>query len=117
MNFTLNDVPMNMEKLMAFAEVSDVDLGLYVCHQANKLILVSLADKLGVAHEKLPFVAGETGNTSSASIPLMLCQEQYADLKKVILCGFGVGLACASCVTDLENTKILDVIKYEPNKI
>jgi hypothetical protein len=29
------------------------------------------------------------------------------------LCGFGVGLACASCITDLSQTKILDVIVYE----
>ena len=113
MNFTLNDVPVNMEKLMAFAGVNDVDFELYACHQANKLILMSLADKLGVTYEKLPFVAGETGNTSSASIPLMLCQEQYADLNKVMLCGFGVGLACASCITDLSQTKIMDVITYE----
>ena len=117
MNFTLNDVPVNMLKLMDFAGVSDSDIDLYACHQANKLILNSLADKLCISREKLPFAAGETGNTSSASIPLLLCQEQYSDLNKVILCGFGVGLACASCITSIKNTDILDVSIYEPSKI
>lgn len=113
MNFTLNDVPVNMMKLMDFAGVNDSDIALYACHQANKLILNSLADKLSVARGKLPFAAGETGNTSSASIPLLLCQEQFSGLGKVLLCGFGVGLACASCLTDLTSTKILDVVLYE----
>ena len=58
-----------------------------------------------------------TGNTSSASIPLLLCQKQYVDLHKVMLCGFGVGLACASCIVDLTDTKILDVIHYETGNI
>jgi len=113
MNFTLNEVPVNIIKLLDFVKVKKDNIDLFVCHQANKLILMSLADKLGVVREKVPFVAGETGNTSSASIPLMLCQEQFRDLQKVLLCGFGVGLACATCITDLSNTKILDVVDYE----
>lgn len=117
MNFTLNDVPMNMTQLLRFADLQDEDIDLYACHQANKLILMSLADKLGIAREKLPFVAGGTGNTSSASIPLMLCQERYEGLNKVMLCGFGVGLACASCITSLANTEIMGVIKYGSSEI
>jgi len=115
MNFTLNDVPVNMKKLEDFTGIDNSEIDLYVCHQANKLILDALADKIGVVRDKLPFAASETGNTSSASIPLMLCREQYdsSKLEKVMLCGFGVGLACASCITDLSQTKILDVIVYE----
>ena len=115
MNFTLNDVPVNMKKLEDFTGIDNSEIDLYVCHQATKLILDALADKIGVVRDKLPFAASETGNTSSASIPLMLCREQYdsSKLEKVMLCGFGVGLACASCITDLSQTKILDVIVYE----
>lgn len=117
MNFTLNDVPENMLGLLEFANVKKEEIDLFACHQANKLILMSLADKLEIPREKLPFVAGRTGNTSSASIPLMLCQEKFADLSNVLLCGFGVGLACASCLTDLSNTRIMDVITYESSKV
>lgn len=113
MNFTLNDVPVNIVKLLDFAKLEKQDISLFACHQANKLILSSLADKLEISYEKLPFVAGETGNTSSASIPLMLCQEHFTNLHNVVLCGFGVGLACASCLTNLTNTKFLEVITYE----
>lgn len=117
MNFTLNEVPENILSLLEFANVKKEETDLFACHQANKLILMSLADKLDISRDKLPFVAGRTGNTSSASIPLMLCQEKFENLKTVLLCGFGVGLACASCLTDLSNTKILDVIDYESSEV
>ena len=117
MDFTLNDVPENMHKLMAYSNCADADIDYYFCHQANKLILTALADKIGVERSKIPFAAENTGNTSSASIPLLLCQKQYADLHKTMLCGFGVGLACASCIVDLSDTKILDVIYYETGNI
>lgn len=117
MNFTLNEVPENMLGLLAFANVKIEEIDLFACHQANKLILMSLADKLEIPREKLPFVAGRTGNTSSASIPLMFCQEKFADLSNVLLCGFGVGLACASCLTDFSNTRIMDVITYESSEV
>lgn len=117
MDFTLNDVPLNMQKLMQFADGADKEIDYYICHQANKLILNALADKIDIAHDKIPFAAGKTGNTSSASIPLLLCQNQYENLQKVMLCGFGVGLACASCIADLSDTKILDVINYGSSNI
>lgn len=117
MDFTLNDVPKNMQKLIEYSSYTDVDINYYFCHQANKLILTALADKIGVEQSKIPFNAEKTGNTSSGSIPLLLCQNKYTDLDKVMLCGFGVGLACASCILDLTNTKILDVIHYETSNI
>ena len=80
-------------------------------------IISDSADKINVAHDKIPFAAGTTGNTSSASIPLLLCQNRYENLQKVMLCGFGVGLACASCIADLFDTKILDVINYGSSNI
>lgn len=112
MNFTLNEVPENINALLEFCDLNKDDIDLYACHQANKLILMSLADKLGVAHEKLPFAAENIGNTSSASIPLLLSCGIEQKPKIALLCGFGVGLACASCITDLSKTKILDVVNY-----
>lgn len=112
MNFTLNEVPENINALLDFCKLNKNDINLYACHQANKLILMSLADKLDIPHEKLPFTAENIGNTSSASIPLMISCGVSHELSRVLLCGFGVGLACASCVTDLSETKILDVVNY-----
>lgn len=113
MQFTLNDVPTNIEEILSFAGCSKDDVDLFACHQANKLILNSLADLLHVSEEQLPFTASEIGNTSSASIPLVLTKYKDKNLQKVLLCGFGVGLACACCLTDLSNTDIKETVYYE----
>lgn len=114
MDFTLNEVPECIEELLKYANYDKESIELFAAHQANKLILDSLAMKLGIPSAKMPFSAGEIGNTSSASIPVLLCKDyKEQKLGKVMLCGFGVGLACALCIADLSETKILDLVKYE----
>ncbi len=112
MNFTLDEVPANIEELLAQANVDKLAIDKYVMHQANKLIINSLADKLSIDSEKIPFIANNIGNTSSASIPLVL--SGLADnkvLKQVVLCGFGVGLSIASVITNLSDTKLLQTVR------
>ncbi|MEN3930663.1 beta-ketoacyl-ACP synthase III [Microvirga sp. W0021] len=48
-------------------------LNWFVPHQANKRIITSSADKLGIAPEKVVMTVEKHGNTSAASIPLALC--------------------------------------------
>jgi 3-oxoacyl-[acyl-carrier-protein] synthase-3 len=114
MNFTLDIVPQNIKELLNHVQIDKNEISLYACHQANKLILLSLADKLEIDREKLPFVANKIGNTSSASIPLLFTENYYdkqAELKKVIACGFGVGLSVATAYFDLSDTNIIRTIE------
>ena len=48
------------------------DLDLFVSHQANKRIIESAAQRLGVPPEKMVINIGEYGNTTAATIPLAL---------------------------------------------
>jgi len=48
------------------------ELKWFVPHQANKRIITSSADKLGIAPEKVVITVDRHGNTSAASIPLAL---------------------------------------------
>jgi len=48
------------------------DLDWFVPHQANKRIITSSADKLGIAMDKVVMTVEQHGNTSAASIPLAL---------------------------------------------
>jgi len=53
------------------------------------------------------------GNTSSATIPLLLCDlyggKNISQPKRAILCAYGVGLTCASAAVDISKTHF-----YEP---
>lgn len=109
MNFTLNEVPTLMKDLCREANMDMADISLFACHQANKMILQSLADKLSVPVDKIPFTAGDCGNESSASIPMVLTASQDKDLTKVLCCGFGVGLSVGTFIYDFSNTKFYGV--------
>jgi len=53
--------------------MSAADLSWFVPHQANRRIIDSSADKLGIAPEKVVITVDLHGNTSAASVPLALC--------------------------------------------
>lgn len=109
MNFTLDEVPTAIENFLGELNLTKEDISLFAFHQPNKIILDSLADRrLYVPREKLPFVAAETGNTSSASIPLLLSTYDY-DLSKVLCAGFGVGLMVGIFLADFSQTKFYEV--------
>jgi 3-oxoacyl-[acyl-carrier-protein] synthase-3 len=73
-----------------------------VPHQANIRIINSACEKLGIPPERTIAVLHETGNTSSASIPLALFDAadkgRLKDGDLVLLVGFGAGMTAASCV-------------------
>ena len=90
------------QKSMAIAGVSSNDIALVVPHQANIRIIKAACDRLGVPMERTAVVLQETGNTSSASIPLALFDAtDHKRLKSgdlVLLVGFGAGMTAASAI-------------------
>ena len=76
------------------------DVALFVPHQANDRILQSAAKGLGVPEDRLFTNLARYGNTSSASIPIALCEAIEQGLVKrddLICCvGFGAGLTWAA---------------------
>ena len=79
----------------------DVDnVSLFVPHQANDRILQAAAKGLGVPEERMYSNLASYGNTSSASIPIALCEAIERGLVKrgdLLVCvGFGAGLTWAA---------------------
>ncbi|WP_405161467.1 beta-ketoacyl-ACP synthase 3 [Nocardia sp. NBC_01499] len=89
-------------------ELAGVSLGeikWFVPHQANRRIVDMLASRLGFVSAQVARDVIDTGNTSSATIPLALhrlyenSEVQYGDL--ALLIGFGSGLSHAAQVVRL----------------
>ncbi len=78
------------------------DLALYVPHQANLRIIKAVAQRLGLPMEKIALNIERYGNTSAASIPLVLDEAvragRLAEGSLVLLSAFGSGLTWASTV-------------------
>ena len=82
-------------RVMARNNVGANDIDLFVSHQANRRIITSAAERLGLAPEKVVINIDRYGNTTGATIPLAL-HDAAADgrLKKgdlVLLASVGAG--------------------------
>jgi 3-oxoacyl-[acyl-carrier-protein] synthase III len=84
------------------AGMDPAELAAFVPHQANLRIIEALARKLGADRAVVARDIVESGNTSSASIPLALCQlverGEIASGAPALLLGFGAGLTYAGQV-------------------
>jgi 3-oxoacyl-[acyl-carrier-protein] synthase-3 len=87
---------------MADAGIASEDLALVVPHQANIRIIEAACSRLDITADRVSTVLQETGNTSSASIPLALVRAlengRVAADDLVLLVGFGAGMSWASAV-------------------
>lgn len=105
-NFTINEVPDLIKEQMAQSGVTVADIDLMVLHQANKFVLKNIAMATGFNMGKIPISMDRFGNTSSATIPLTLCDywERNPGIgkKKVLMSGFGVGLSWGTLVADFD---------------
>jgi len=101
-NFTLDVVPKTVDQVLRKTGLVLDDIDLFVFHQANKFMLDHLRQKLGIPEENFFIDLEETGNTSSASIPIALSRAAASGaLKKndtVMVLGFGVGYSWAGAV-------------------
>ena len=92
---------------MAIAGVTADEISLVVPHQANIRIISAACERLGVPMERTAVVLHETGNTSSASIPLALFDAaDNGRIKKgdlLLLVGFGAGMTAASAIIRWSN--------------
>lgn len=95
--FAVKKVPEAVEGLLDKAELTMDDIDYLVLHQANRRIVEAVARKLKTDISRFPMNLQEYGNTSSASIPLLLDEmNREGKLKKgqkIILAGFGAGLS------------------------
>ncbi|ANJ71602.1 ketoacyl-ACP synthase III [Ralstonia insidiosa] len=104
-NFTLRSVPPLTADTLSFAgrAIDDVDGFLY--HQANEFMLKHLARKSKISAEKFHTNIDQYGNTSCASIPLLmttnLSEQLAASRMTLLMAGFGVGYSWGSALMDV----------------
>lgn len=87
----------SINKFLDSLNVKHNELDWVIMHQANIRISHLVADRVGIAKEKLLHSIDNHGNTSSASIPIVLDKfylEQIINPNdKILLVGFGAGIS------------------------
>ncbi len=102
--FAVRRVPEVIREVLEKNRLVPEDIGLYILHQANRRIVDAVAKRLNEPIEKFPMNLEEYGNTSSASIPILLDELNRAGKlkqgQKLVLAGFGAGLTWGAAVTE-----------------
>ena len=82
--------------------ITGTDLGCFIAHQANRRIITSSADRLGLPPEKVIINIDRYGNTTCATIPLaMETARQEGHLKKgdlVLIASVGAGFTVGAAL-------------------
>jgi 3-oxoacyl-[acyl-carrier-protein] synthase-3 len=83
------------ERLLRRNGLSAQDIDLFVSHQANRRIITSAAERLGLPADKVVINIERFGNTTAATIPLALndaiCERRVKRGDRVLLASVGAG--------------------------
>lgn len=100
--FVSSKVPKQIKSLLSRNNLAVDDIDWFIFHQASKVALDSLARLLKLPDRKVLRTLEETGNTVSASIPIVLKKGLDSGMVQsgdtVLVSGFGVGLSWASAI-------------------
>ena len=94
----------DIKKLLDKSGLKPADIKYYVLHQANMRIIEAVANQLKLDMSYFPHNVDRCGNTSSASVALLL-DELSRDGKlqngdKLVLSAFGAGFTTGTCIIE-----------------
>lgn len=102
--FAVKKVPECIHQVLDKAGVPLDEVSCFVLHQANYRIVEAVAKRLKQPMEKFPMNMDKYGNTSAASIPVLLDElNREGKLEpgsKVVLAGFGAGLTWGAALLE-----------------
>lgn len=121
MAFSLKRVAPSIQAVLKQSAMKIQDMDAVVFHQANAMMLRSLARKIGANDRQLVIALKNFGNTSSASIPVALCHWMQGRLvsaseMKLLLSGFGVGWSWATAVWRTSQPQVAEFISVPPTR-
>ncbi len=102
--FAVKTVPDCIDQVLNHAQVSKERVKYYILHQANQRIIQSVAKRLKLPQEQFPMNLDRVGNTSAASIPILLDELNRQNMLRegdyLVLSGFGAGLTWAAALLE-----------------
>ena len=116
-SFGISKPPKSIKALCEHFEVPIDSIDYLLLHQANLFLNAKIAKKVGVPDEKVPHNIEEFGNSSSATLPLLMVTRLRDKLVekplKFIGCAFGVGLSWGSVYFETNRPIVSNLVLVE----
>lgn len=106
-DFAIREVRRNISDVVEKSPFDIAEVDYLLLHQANMRIIKSIAKKLKISEERFLMNMSSYGNTSGASIPILLDEAvenktlSIGSGQKVVFTGFGGGLTWGSLLVEL----------------
>ena len=115
MAFSLKQVAPSIARALAAAGLNIGEADRVILHQANAMMIRTLGHKIKARDDQMVYAVRDFGNTSSASIPLAICDDlsrhPYTEDLTFLLCGFGVGWSWSTAVWRTRTPVCHDIIR------
>ncbi len=102
--FAVSRIVKDINEILEEENLTADDISYFLLHQANTRIIESARNKLGQSEDKFPTNIEKCGNTSSASIPILLDEVNRKGMIKkgdrLVLSTFGAGLSSGACIIE-----------------
>ena len=103
-NFVVKEIPDLITRVIEKSNIELNDVKYFILHQANKRMNEMIARKLGISFDKFPCNLERTGNTSAASVPVLLDEVNKKGLlssgDNVVICSFGAGMTWGAALLE-----------------
>ncbi|GLQ35972.1 3-oxoacyl-ACP synthase [Amylibacter marinus] len=113
-NFTLKSIPKLIKDLAKLDNKEPTDFAYVLMHQANAFMLKHIAKKAKLNPDQVPINIQDFGNTSSATLPLLLCSDVREQIQgpnqPYALLGFGVGFSWAAVSMEIGNVQCAETV-------
>lgn len=114
--FAITKVPKSVKKILETVGKNPEEIDYFLFHQANHYLNETIRMKLQLEEKQVPYNMRHFGNTSCASIPLLMVTTIAEQLRNsrlsMVASGFGVGLSWNTVVFTTDNIVVPQLIEY-----
>ena len=113
--FVISNIPKATKTMFEHYSIDSDKLDYFLIHHASKFIINKLKKKLNIPDEKAPILLKDFGNSSNASIPLIMAKALESEILSrplsLYVSGFGVGLSLGVGVLNINKPQCCDIIE------
>lgn len=114
--FVIGNIPKATKAMYEHFNINPDNIDYFLIHHASQFIINKLKKKLNIPDEKAPVILRDFGNSSNASIPIIMAKEIKNDLLEkplqLYVSGFGVGLSLGVGIISLNKLHCCNLIEF-----
>ena len=114
--FVIGNIPKATKAMYEHFNINPENIDYFLIHHASQFIINKLKKKFSIPDEKAPIILRDFGNSSNASIPIIMAKEIRNEILskplQLYISGFGVGLSLGVGVINVNKFEYCELIEY-----